>query len=343
MDLLRQVYQQVGSQAGVIAQLARLHADQPEDRAILFTLADTLRSQGRGAEAENLLTEAAQRDRYEPDLVQRLFQMHEDRNDTAGAAVLLIDALAARPDSLRELLPMWGQLLEPTRKNRLRLSGLQSLNVPPEAEAAKLFWISRVAEIWNRDELAKDSLAAAVKTDKAFPPAYRLLIEQTWARKDWSENQKKKFSEDLAQRAADLGDPALAAELRGVSLLAQKDPAAAATSLEKSRELGGKSPDLEMSYASALLAQEKKTQAEQALWKLVTDFPTCDDGYDAAVSVLSRVGAGAAGDARSANLAGYGSAFHQCQIVAGDGIVPIAAASIWRTRLSRHSWRRDSG
>jgi predicted Zn-dependent protease len=281
MDLLRQVYQQVGSRADVIAQLAKLHADQPEDRAILFTLADTMRSQGREAEAEKLLTEAAQRDGYEPDLVQRLFQMHVQRDDTDGAAVLLIEALAARPDSLRQLVPMWSQLLEPTRKSRLRLGVLQNLSVPPDAEAAKAFWISRVAEIWNRDELAKDSLAAAVKTDKPFGPAYRLLIDETWARKDWTDTQKKKFSEDLAQRAGDQGDAALAAELRGISLLAQKNPGDAEVALEKARQLGGKSPDLEISYAASLLAQKKNAQAEQALWKLVTDFPTCDDGYDA--------------------------------------------------------------
>ena len=70
-------------------------------------------SEGRQAEGEKLLTDAAQRDAYEPDLVQRLFQMHEQRGDTNGAAVLLIDALAARPDSLRELAPMWSRLLEP--------------------------------------------------------------------------------------------------------------------------------------------------------------------------------------------------------------------------------------
>ena len=86
MDLLRQVYQRVGSQAGVIRQLAKLHADQPEDRAILFTLADTLKNEGRETEAEKLLSDSAEQDNYQPDLVQRLFQMHEERADTDGAA-----------------------------------------------------------------------------------------------------------------------------------------------------------------------------------------------------------------------------------------------------------------
>jgi tetratricopeptide (TPR) repeat protein len=283
MDLLREVYQQVGSEAGVIAQLAKLHADQPEDRAILFTLADTLRSQGRQAEGEQLLADAARRDAYEPDLVQRLFDMYEQRGDTNAAAILLIDALAARPDSLRELIPMWSELLEPTRKNRLQLSTLQTLPVSSDAEPAKQFWISRVADVWNRDELAKDSLAAAVKGNKPFAPAYRLITSQTWARKDWTDKQKEKFVADLAQRAADQGDQALAAELRGISFLAQKEPDKAVNELEQARKLGGKSPDLEISYASALLAEKQNAQAEQALWKITTDFPTCDDGYDALI------------------------------------------------------------
>ena len=193
---------------------------------------------------------------------------------------MLINALAARPDSLRTLVPMWSELLEPTRKNRLRLGVLQNLQVPADAEAAKLFWISRVAELWNRDELAKDSLAAATRTDKPFPPAYRLVTEQTWTRQDWTENQKKKFCEELAARAESQGDRPLAAELRGISLLAQKKPADAADQLLQARNLGSKSPDLEISYASALLAQGKNAQAEQALWKLVGDYPTCDDGYE---------------------------------------------------------------
>lgn len=281
MDLLREVYRQVGTQAGVIQQLAKLHADQPEDRAILFTLADTLKGKGKEAEAEKLLADAAARDHYEPDLVQRLFQMYEQRSDVNAAAMLLIEALAERPDSLTELAPLWSELLEPARKNRLRLSDLQKLTVPADAEAAKQFWVSRVAELWTRDELAKDSLAAATRTEKPFAPAYRLLVGQTWSRQDWTDSQKKKFSEELAQRASAGGNPSLAAEVRGISFLAQKKFADAETALAQARNLGGKAPELEISYASALLAEKKYAPAEAALWKLVTDFPTCDDGYDA--------------------------------------------------------------
>jgi tetratricopeptide (TPR) repeat protein len=281
MDVLREVYSQVGSRAGVIRELAKLHAGDPEDRTILFTLADALRTQGRQTEAETLLSDAAADDEYEPDVVQRLFQMRLADSDTDAAAKLLIEALAHRPDSLRQLVPLWSQLMAPTRSDRLRLSALQNLSVPAEAESAKLFWISTVAEVWNRGELAKDSLSQAVKEDKPFAPAYRLLLEQTWRRRDWSDTQKKKFSADLAERAQEHGDPALAAELRGISMLAQKNADEAAAAFERARQLGDNSPDLEISYASALMAQGKNAEAERALWKLVTDYPTCDDGYDA--------------------------------------------------------------
>ncbi|HWB53375.1 MAG TPA: tetratricopeptide repeat protein, partial [Tepidisphaeraceae bacterium] len=281
MDLLREVYQQVGSQKGVIEQLAKLHAHDPQDRTILFTLADTLNQQGKEGEAEKLLSDAAVHDNFDPQITQHLFPLQAAAGNTEQAAKLLIETLAHHPDSLRQLLPMWSQLMAPTRSNRLRLRALQDLQVSAEAEPAKLFWISSVAGVWTRDELAKDSLAAAIKADKPFAPAYRLLLVQTWNRHDWSENQKKRFSTELADRAEKQGDPALAAELRGISLLAQKQPGEAAAAFEKSRQLGGNSPDLEISYASSLAAEGKKAEAERALWKLITDYPTCDDGYDA--------------------------------------------------------------
>lgn len=281
MDLLREVYQQVGTSTGVIDELSRLHADDPADRAILFTLADTLKNQGRSQEAEKLLAGAAESQDFEPDLVQRLDQMYMQRGDINSAARLLIEALAHRPDSIRQLVPMLSQLLLPTRADRLTLHEIQGLSVPADAEAAKAFWISRVADLWNRDELAKNQLALASNTAKPFPPAYRLLVEQTWARKDWTPGQKEKFVHQLEQRAGERGDPALASELKGISLLHQKKPGAAVTAFEKAQKLGANSPDLKIEYASALIQNGQHSQAEQALWKLITDYPTCDDGYDA--------------------------------------------------------------
>jgi tetratricopeptide (TPR) repeat protein len=280
MSLLRDVYRQVGEEQAVAEALSQLHTDRPEDRAILFTLADTLKTEGREQEATKLLVDAARAQRYDPELVRRLFHMYEESDRVPDAARLLVEALAARPDSLRELTPMWVELIQQSRKNRLRLPTLQKLDVSDEAQAAKQFWVSRIADLWGRDTVAKGALAQAAKARTPFAPAYRVLMNQIWAKPDVDDKQKTEEAAELAQSAQQLGNPALAAEMRGISLYHQKKPDQAIEALGEAQRLGGGSPDVTITYASALLAQGQGSKAEQMLWKLASDYPTCEDAYE---------------------------------------------------------------
>ncbi len=279
LDLLRDVYRQIGRADAVSEELAALHARRPDDRAILFALADVLRSQGRQTEAEKLLARAVDSGNVESDVVRRLFRFYTDRGAVEDAARLLIESIARRPALLRELAPLWSDLLRPTQKNRLRLADLQRLMVRPQAMAVKHFWVSRIADMWNRDVLARTALEQAVKLDPPLAPAYRLLLGQYWARPDWDEAQKARASLALAGQASQRGDAALAAELRGLTLLNQKELEQANDAFAQAMKLGGWSPDLHFTYANTLLALRKEVRAEQMLWKIIADFPGYEDAY----------------------------------------------------------------
>src|SRR5688500_800014 len=152
LELLRETYRGAGGDAAVAARLNKLHQQSPDDRAILYSLVNVLNATNQRPEAERLLLGAVERGRYAIDDVRRLHDSYATREDVDAAALLLVNALAARPDSLRELIPLWSELLLPSRRNQLRVGRLQALSVPARAEAAKQFWISRLAQVWNRSE-----------------------------------------------------------------------------------------------------------------------------------------------------------------------------------------------
>src|SRR5262249_4683851 len=58
LNLLREVYQRLGKEGAVTDALRRLHQQKPDDRGVLFSLADMLRQQGKQTEAEALLRDA---------------------------------------------------------------------------------------------------------------------------------------------------------------------------------------------------------------------------------------------------------------------------------------------
>src|SRR5688572_23652680 len=267
LKLIREVYEDRGGDDAVIAELRRLNRDDPTDRGVLYALVDVLAAAGRDAEADQLLAGAVERSGYELDYVRRLFDRYDDRDDVESAARVLTDALARQPDSLRELTPMWTRLLRPSRSNRLRLPRLQKLEVAPASEAAKLFWVSRVAQVTNRDILARNTLQQAVKIDPPFAPAYRVLLGQFWLRSDWDEKRKTEASDELISDAQRAGNKPLAEELRGLLLLQQGKPKEAAERLQASQKLGNTSPDVLLAQATALRAAKNAVQSEQLLWK----------------------------------------------------------------------------
>ena len=301
LDLLKEIYTDAGQPDKVAEALSNLRSEHPNDRLIFYALLEQLKSNGRGADAEKLLVAAVRTSNSDPDYIRRLFTIYQGRNDINAAMRLLVDSLADRPDSLREIGPLWGELLRPARRGRLRLSALQQMKVPAREEPARLFWVSRLAEIWNRDALARATLQQAAALKPAFAPVYRWLILENWSKPDWDEKQKAEACQRLVDAVELQGNGALAAELHGRSLLMQDDAEGAARAFATSQSLGNRSPDLQLMHARAILKQGNEARAEQLLWKLLSDWPRFEEAYsdlfgvylqrravDQAVSVLHK-------------------------------------------------------
>lgn len=279
IGLLKDVFRKLGGDDAVVRELTRLRREQPDDRTLLYALVDVLTAQGKTTEAAELLRDAAMQAKYETALVRRLFRLYESADDIDRAARLLIDALAARPDNARDLTPMWSQLLRPWRRNHLTVAKLEPLEVAPDAEAAKLFWLAQMALIWNREALSRSSLEQAVKQIPPFAPAYRALIARYWSRDDWSAERKHEAATALISTVQRHGDQALAAELRGHNYLNSGQAAEAAEQFAKAQQHGGDAADLRLAYAMALQLIGDTSRAEQVLWKLAEQQPTCEEAY----------------------------------------------------------------
>lgn len=279
IELLKEIYQSANDPNGFIRALSALYKEHPSDRLVFYALLDHLKATNRAPEAEKLLVAAARDSKSDPDYIRRLFALYQARNEIEPAMRLLVDSLADRPDSLREIGPLWSELLKPAHRGRLRLNTLQQMQVPAREEAARLFWVSRLAEIWNRDALARSTLQQAAALKPAFPPVYRWLIAEHWAKPDWDDKQKADACQQLVDIVESQGDRALAAELRGRSLLMQDDAAGAAKAFAAAQALGNRSPDLQLMHARAILKQGDEPRAEQLLWKLLSDWQQYEEAY----------------------------------------------------------------
>ncbi len=279
LALLRDVYRHSGRESEMVDELAQLRRQRPDDQALLFAYVDALSAAGRGDEAEKVLASAARDSGYDFEIVRRLVDRYESRSATTEAAAVLVEALAQRPDTLRQLSPLWSRLLQFSRPNRLRLSDLQQLQVSPGAEAARLFWLSRVADLWNRDALARHALDQAAWRIPPFAPACRIAIGQYWQREDWDEAQKLAACEKLSDSVERSHAPALAEELRGLTELNRGRFTQAIEHFTAAQTLGNRAPDLLLNQALALKALEQHSKAEQVLWKIVSDHPGYEDAY----------------------------------------------------------------
>jgi tetratricopeptide (TPR) repeat protein len=282
LGLLHEVYRDLGAEGQIVGVLAALHEKEPKDRSLLFALADALDGAGRSRDSGKLLLDALRREPGDAEVLRRLFDFYEKHEDLEGAARLLVTALADEPDSLRGLSPLWSELLQPHRRNRLRIPFLQKLEVPRRAEAAKLFWVSRLADFWNRDALARSAIEQGASIRPAFAPVMRLLVADYWGRPDWDEKQKIDACAALAADVKAQGNAALSAEIEGMSLLRQKGKSEqAAQKLEDSIKLGNKSIEVQLTQAMALLDAGKDERGEALLWKIVSDVPNHEEAYGA--------------------------------------------------------------
>ncbi len=279
LELLREIFRQTGGDEAVARELSRVRRERPNDRTVLYALVDVLSTSGKPERATQILADAARETRYETDLVRRLFKLYDSAGDCESAAKLLVEGLAARPDNTRDLAPLWQPILRPWRKNHITVTRLQALEVSPQAQAAKLFWVAELARVWNREPLVRSSLEQSVAQVPPFAPSYRVLLQQYWTRDDWDVSRKREASQKLISSVERQGDAILAAELRGVVLLNDRDPARACDQFAKAQALGGDATDLRLAYAAALRARGDSDAAEKVYWKLATDQPTCEDAY----------------------------------------------------------------
>jgi tetratricopeptide (TPR) repeat protein len=285
IELLQDVHAKVG-QGSFVESLRRLQRQHPEDRSLLFALAETLAQSDQVDQAADLLWKAIESSNGDVEITQRLYDIYASRDRTADAARLIIRVNAAHPDTTSELQTAFSDLLRLSRKNALRLSTLQKLDVPANAEAAKQYWVYRVASIWNRPATARTSLEAAADAKVPFDPAARAQIEAILSRAGKAD-ETAQAANDYIEKVRARGRADLAAELRGLMLMQQENIPAAADALAEALRLTPPrtpSPDLQFAYALTLLRNGNPPRFEQLMWKLLSDRPHYDGGYQVLLS-----------------------------------------------------------
>ncbi|HWE03474.1 MAG TPA: tetratricopeptide repeat protein [Tepidisphaeraceae bacterium] len=277
--LLNEACVAAGHAGGAVGVLTSLHKDHPADRSILFALADTLRADKKGADAERVLATSAVDDPGDLGIVRRRFELAMDRQDNATAARLLIEANSKRQDLATLIAPLWARLSAPIRTGRFRYSDLVKLDVPESQDAAKWFWVARLASAARRDDVSQSALERSAGSTPAFAPAFRDLVDDVAGRGDLDGDEKEA---DVAKIIGSLKGPAgasLADELRGLWLFRKGDAAQAATIFARVISSGVRSIDLSLERAQALRAAGEDDAADSLLWKLVSDHPETREAY----------------------------------------------------------------
>jgi tetratricopeptide (TPR) repeat protein len=280
LALLREAYRRAGRQQALVDELRRLRRQRPQDRVVLFALSDALDAVGRTAEAEQLLTDAAEQRDGDAEIIARLVDLYVYRGQLQSAARMLVEASARRPTTTSELLPLWNRLTSPGRRDALRVDDLRRLRVGPVAEPARLYFLSRVARSWSRESIAQSALQQSVAARPIFPPAFREMLDSIWSEQAYDEQQRRRHNESLITAARDAGSEALALELEGAALLAQKKAADATRVLaEAARRADPQPPELQLTQASAELAENRAPRFEQLAWRLISARPRFEPTY----------------------------------------------------------------
>jgi len=290
--LLEEVCLAGGYDQGV-GRLKRLQRQQPENREILVALADVWDAHGRADSARRLLENAAAQNPQDDQILRKLCDFYAAHDDPIAGPKLLIVQLAARPDSLWRIEPIFDALSRPMRKDALRPALLEKIDVPSNAQAAKLYLVSRAAAFWHRDALARASIESAVKLRPPFAPAFYAALDNLALDPDLSADARAAGAENLAKSAQAGGNAALAAELRGRFLCFQKIFPQAADLLQQAIAASGSmgsSPTLQMTYAAALDGQHKSAQYQLTLRKLVDQYPQFTQAWDALHDSYARSG-----------------------------------------------------
>lgn len=279
--LLRDIHEKTGARGDFVEELRRLNRERPNDRSLIFALANTLAGSGQIDQAADLLNRQIEANKGDTELVQRLYQIYADRDQVGDAARVIFRAMVAQPQATSELLPLLEDLTRYSRKNALRLATLTKLQVPPASEPAKQYFIARVASK-DRPTVSRQALAQAANATPVFDPACQLIMADYLTRPDMDDAARKVAAEALIQSVRTRGRGDLAERLAGQMAMAARQVDQAVMHLEQAvlqAPAGGPSPDLLIEYALALREQGNVPRFEQMLWKLVSDRPRTTDAY----------------------------------------------------------------
>jgi tetratricopeptide (TPR) repeat protein len=292
LDLLREVHQANGSDGsrGAADALAKMYKERPDDTTVLFALIELLRENDRWAEGEGILLAASKRRPDDFTIFRRRVELRLQRDDAPGAAELIITTLAARPNDAEELAELWPDVISPARASHVRLAKLRAMSVPPAQAAAKEVAVATVAEVLHREDVGDPALERAVKLTPPFAPAYRERLARIWSARDATTDEAERTRSTDALIASAKEVPALADELRGLSLLYRKQYKDAATELGKAIAAGGAAPSLLLSHAVAVRESGDKPKFEQLMWKLLSDRPTFEDAYSTLYAYYGEAG-----------------------------------------------------
>jgi len=274
--LLREVCAKLGNGKNAVETLQKLREKQPKDHALMFALADVLVDENHADQAAALLQKASTAEPADGETAEKLAQFYLQREDVAAAARVLLIELSVAPDALDRIAPLWDELTRPTRKNALRISGLQTLQVPPSAQAARLFMLYELASQWQRESLGRQALKQAVAIKPAFDPAYRAMASSV-ASQDKSSRATAIAQLAAAAKAAGRND--LALEVQAIDAMSGHGETSAVDSLKSIIAAGNHSPAVQMLLAEALRQGHDFSSCQQTLWLVVEKYPRLESAW----------------------------------------------------------------
>ncbi len=277
LSLLRDSLRNAGGDLAVCDLLGRLYQQHPKIRQLLFARLDLLHAMGKSDDAARALADATAAHPDDLELSAHQFHALADRGDRAGAARLLIGDTARHPEWTAEAVQLFEELLQPTSTGRLKLEDLRGLKLDRSEEPARLYWIARWATNWHRDGIARQSIEQAVAAAPVFAPAYRDQLEFIFSQLQGAPTTNPS-ADALARRAAE-SNRSLGAELGGLILLRLNQPAEALQQLAAAAKGNPNDAQLALEYAETNSANGDDPGFESAMWKLLSDHPTYDDGY----------------------------------------------------------------
>lgn len=290
--LLRLVAESTGNEPVIETELRGLLVHDPTNRAALFALSEVLEDARKPEEARAVLASALRADPNALDITRRLFNSIVASGDSSAGAKFLIERMHASPAGFATLTELWERLLNDPALSPLTIGAVLELDLSPELEGARQFWVSQMALMANRTMLSRSAMEKSVRSSPPFAPAYRARVNQLLARGDLEPEKRAEEIAAIASMARKNGSESVAAQVEAQVLISQNQIPAAVEKLAAALKDAKDSPELGMNYAAALRAAGQADKAEQQLWKLISDFPSFQDAYQTLINLYVEKGNG---------------------------------------------------